>query len=593
MRCAAIAFAFIVGGLLVGAPLAVMVTQSLRADLVETEDARYVGQETDGDASYRTDDGKVVRGVTIRVHGETDVRFIPREAILREARIFSFVHYKGVLTGAGERNMLLATVALAGASTLLALLLGLPFGLLLGATDLPGRRVLETASVLPLVLPPVLLAIATYHDLLVVKPEFLRAVIVFGLCLFPLVSLLVARAIRATGADALDAALVQVPPRTALLRVALGPALPGAAMGSLLAFAFVVSDFAVPDFLGVTTAQNTITVYANAVFSRWNNAGDAGAATAAGMPATALALAAFAAVLWVERRRAASTVQGDFRPPDPLPLGRARRPLLVAALLLLGLSLLWPAYRHLETASGAHYGDPVASGGANPQVKVEARTKPKSLADGLRKGLNHPGIGKSALLSIKLAGAGALLALLAALLLVEAGRMAPRLDKVLLILCFLPVAAPPMSFAVGYVKLWGPSTWEYYPVVLLAARLLPFAAFAVRTARLRLAPELLEAGAVAGLSGPRRHFRITLPLLAPAMGLGFLLAFLFGLREVDALVFTKSGSATMPVQLYNMIHFGYDVQVGGLSFLWMTAVGLLLLLLALLIPHKGTGRRRR
>lgn len=577
MQRATVALALLLGVLLVGAPLAVMVAQSLTADLVETKDRSFLGQKTDSDAQK----------VTIRVSGETDFRGIPRGEIVRESRVFSLVHYKGVLTGAGERNMFLATVALAGASTLLALLLGLPFGLLLGATDLPFRRFLETASVLPLVLPPVLLAIATYHDLLPVRPQFLRAVIVFGLCLYPLVSLLVGKALRATGADALDAARVQVPPATALFRVALGPALPGAAMGALLAFAFVVSDFAVPDFLGVTTAKNTIVVYANAVFSRWNNDGDAGAATAAGMPATALALSAFAAVLWIEKKRAASTVHGDFRSPEPLPLGRARRPLFAAALLLLGLSLVWPAARHLETASGAHYGEEVASGGVRTQVVPDARTKPHSLVDGLRKGLRHDGVGESALLSVKLAGGGALLALLAALLLVEAGRIAPRLDRVFLILCFLPIAVPPMSLAVGFVKLWGPTrvSGQYFPSILLAARLLPFAAFAVRTARLRLAPELLEAGAVAGLSGLRRYVRLTLPLLAPAAGLGFLLAFLFGLREVDALVFTKSGAETMPVRLYNMIHYGYDVQVGGLSFLWTAAVGLLLLLLAILVPR--------
>lgn len=578
MRGATVALAVIVGGLLVGAPLGVMIAQSLTADVVETSDGRvYVGQKTDSDES----------GVTFRVKGETDSRLLPRDEIVRDERKLSLVHYRGVLTGPRERNMLLATLALAGASTLLALLLGLPLGLLLGATDVPFRRFLESASVLPLVLPPVLLAIATYHDLLPVKPPFLRAVFVFGLSLYPLVSLLVARALRATGAEALDAARVQVPPATALLRVALGPALPGAAAGALLAFAFVVSDFAVPDFLGVTTAQNTIVVYANAVFSAWSNDGDAGAATAAGMPATALALLAFACVLWIEAKRAATTVHGDFRPPDPLPLGRARRPLLLAALLLLGLSLLWPAYRNLETASGAHYGEEVATGGVKKQVIPEARTKPRSLWDGLRKGVRHDGVGKSALLSVKLSGAGALLALLVALLLVEAGRLAPRMDRVFLLLCFLPIAVPPMSLAVGFVKLWGPALvkQDYFPSFLLAARLLPFAAFAVRTGRLRIAPELLEAGAVAGLGGLARYFRLTLPLLAPAAGLGFLVAFLFGLREVDALVFTKSGAETMPVRLYNMIHYGYDVQVGGLSLLWTAAVGLLLLILALLVPR--------
>jgi iron(III) transport system permease protein len=574
----AVLLALLVVAVLVAAPIAVMVGESLTADLVETRDGRrFLGQAKDSDE----------RGVTIRARGETTSRLVPRAEIVREARVVSIVHYRDVLGGPGERSMFLATVALAGASTLLALLLGLPLGLLLGATDLPGRRFLETASVLPLVLPPVLLAIATYHDLLPLRPEFLRAVAVFGLSLFPLVSLLVARAVRATGADAFDAARVQAPTRTAILRVALGPSLPGAAAGALLAFAFVVSDFAVPDFLGVTTAKNTIVVYANAVFSYWNNDGDAGAAAAAGMPATLLALAAFAAVLLVEARRTASTIRGDFRPPDPLPLGRAKWPLLLAVALLLAVSLLWPALRHLETAGGAHYGDPVAAAGLRTQLAEDARSKPLSTLDGLRKGLRHDGVGRSATLSLALAGGGALVALLAALLLVEAGRISPRLDRFLLVLSFLPIAVPPMSFAVGFVRLWGPANTAgtLFPALLLGARLLPFTAFAVRAARLRLAPELLEAGAVAGLSPLGRYLRLTLPLLGSGMGAGFLLAFLFGLREVDSLVFTKSGAETLPVRLYNMIHYGYDVQVGGLSFLWSAGVALLLLVLALVAPR--------
>ena len=67
----------------------------------------------------------------------------------------------------------------------MALLIGLPLGMLFGATDLPGRRLFEPLlGALPLVLPPILLAIATYHDLLErLEPEFLRAVLVFGLTL--------------------------------------------------------------------------------------------------------------------------------------------------------------------------------------------------------------------------------------------------------------------------------------------------------------------------------------------------------------------------------------------------------------------------
>ena len=571
-----VTFTLLFLGIVVIAPIATMTVRSLRIDYVETRAGeRLIGQVKSSDDV----------AVAIRVHGESVTKSIPRAEVLREGRIWSLRQYDGLLTEPGRQAMLAATLLLAGASALIALIIGLPIGLLLGITDLPGRRALELASVLPLVLPPILLAIATYHDLVALRPVFLRAVVVFGLSLWPLVSLFTARAVRATGAEAIDAARVQARPREVLLRIALRPALPGAVAGALLAFAFVVSDFAVPDFLGVTTAKNTIRVYANAVFSAWQNDGDAGAATAVGMPATLLSIAAFSIVLLVERRRrGAATVGGAYREPEPVPLGGARIPALLLVVVVLLASLGWPMVRHLETAAGANFGNEVARAGATTRVVDTETGKPASLWEGMRRGVRHLGIGESTLNSLSLAAGGALLATLLALLLVEAGRGRPRLDRILTVVAFLPVAVPPMAFAVGWVTLFGNrfANQVHAPMLLLGARLLPFAAFALRAARARIDEDLLAAGAVAGLSPLRRALRITLPLIAPGVLLGLLLAFLFGLREVDAIVFTRQGGETLPVQLYNMIHFGYDVQVAGLSILWTGGVVLLLVIAALL-----------
>jgi len=556
-------------------PIGAMLFESVRADEVVTRSGeRIVGHVT----------SSAPDAVQIRPAFSTTTREISRAQVAREARTFSLHHYRGVLAGAGERHMLLATLAMAGASTLLAFFLGLAVGILLGATDLPFRRGLLLLSVLPLALPPVLLAIAAYRDLLAVRPEFLRAVLVFGFSLFPLVTLFTVRAIRACGADALDAARLATHPREAFLRAALAPALPGAAVGALLVFTFVVADFAVPDFLGVTTAKNTITVYANAVFRLWDLDGNAGAAAAAGMPCTVLALLAFLALAAVESRRGGATVRGAFREPDPLPLGRWRIPALLLVLAVLALALVLPAVRHLQTASGVHYDSPVARAGANPQNVVQDPQRPTGIVDGLRKGITHDRTGPSVSKSLLLGGGGALLALLFAFLLVELGRVAPRFDRALALLTFLPLAVPPMLLAVGWAKVFGPLTrLEAFPILLLGARLLPFAAFALREARGRLDPAYFEAGSVAGLPPLRRSLRIALPLLFPAAVTGGLCAFLFGLREVDALIFTRTGAATLPVQIYGLIHYGKDVEVGALSFLWTAALSLFLIILRLLL----------
>ena len=576
--------------LLVVLPLGSMVGQSLLVGEVRLKNGEvFRGQMLGADEKY----------VRIRPRAEGRTREFRHSEVASSGNVLAFDNYDGILAGRVERTMLLGTIALAGVSTLIAFLIGFPLGILFGVCNLPGRRGLEIVTALPIVLPPILTAIGSYHDLVHFQPAFLRAALVFALTLYPLVSLFTARALRATGADAIDAARVHAPPRDVLFRVALRPALPGAAAGALLVFVFVVSDFAVPDFLGVTTAKNTIVVYANAVFRAWRNDLDAGRATAMGMPVTLLALVGFALVLGIEKRRGAATLGGDFRAPHPLPLGRAKWPALFFVLAVVAAALLWPAKGHWETARGDHFGEEVMLAGAAQQAKPDdpprlkpddPRARPSSLIDGMRRGMRHPRVKESTLTGVGLSAGGALLAVLVALLATEAGRGRRRLDRVLLVLCFLPIAVPPMSLAVGWVKCfgqeWAASRWG--PSLLLAARLLPFATFAVRGARRRLDPELLEAGAVAGLAPLQRFVRITLPLVAPGAALGLLLAFLFGLREVDALVFTRLGGETLPVQLYNMIHYGFDVQVAALSLLWTGAVGLFLLGIAFL-----TGSRFR
>jgi len=587
MSRATVTAALLLLGLVVLAPLMRMVTASFRVDEVTLESGRvHHGMIRDSDAE----------GVMMRVHGEKTSRYFKRAEVVSEGRTWSLSNYRALFRSTAQGRMFLATLALAGASTLLAVLIGLPLGVLFSATDLPGRRVLEVVAAVPLVLPPILFAIATYYDLLAFEPPFLRAALVFGLTLYPLVSLFTARAVRATAADAFAAARLQATPREAFTRVVLGPALPGAAAGALLVFVFVIGDFAVPDFLGVTTAKNTINVYANEVFRAWKTETDAGRATAAGMPPTALALVAFAAVLLVERRRESVSLGEPDRAPDPLPLGRARLPALLLVGAVLAAALALPAWRHLEEAGGKHYGNPIATGGAGagaprapqnapPPADAGVDARPESMLDGLRRGMQHDRVGTAVLNSLLVAGGGALLAVLLALLLVEAGRAAPRLDAPLLVLAFVPVAVPPMSLAVGWVEFFGAerTSQRFFPILLMGARLLPFATLAVRASRRRLAPELLDAASVAGLTPARRFARVTLPLMAPGALLGLLLAFLFGLREVDAIVFTRTGAETLPVQLYGMIHYGYDVQVGALSFLWTAGVGLFLLLIALLL----------
>ena len=96
----------------------------------------------------RTTSGEVFRGL-ITFEDESKVAIRPRSTGRTEefdradvefaGTVLALDNYDGMFSGATERNMLLGTLALAGVSTLLALLIGLPLGLLFGACRFPGK----------------------------------------------------------------------------------------------------------------------------------------------------------------------------------------------------------------------------------------------------------------------------------------------------------------------------------------------------------------------------------------------------------------------------------------------------------------------
>ena len=304
-------------------------------------------------------------------------------------------------------------------------------------------------------------------------------------------------------------------------------------------------------------------------------------ATAAGMPATLLARPRVRRrATYVESRRDAATVAaGGFREPKPLPLGRwPDGPCLIAVRRSPCLrSSLWsgPAYRHLETTGGAHFGRPRGGGTAataGRSCRGRACEARQSIHGRPAQGPAHrPGRGEHAEQPL-LAGGGALVGVAPCALLCRsraepaapgpcaAGRCA-----------FLPVAVPPMSLAVGWVDALRPSAFAVEaltsPSCCWALRLLPFATFAVRAARRRdRAWELLEAGAVAGLvarSAPG-WLRITVPLLpCPGRRWASCSPSCSACARSTRSIFTRTGAETLPVQLYNMIHYGFRRPGGG------------------------------
>jgi putrescine transport system permease protein len=80
-------------------------------------------------------------------------------------------------------------------------------------------------------------------------------------------------------------------------------------------------------------------------------------------------------------------------------------------------------------------------------------------------------------------------------------------------------------------------------------------------------------------ASPARTFRsVTLPLIAPAMAAGFLLAFTISLDDFVIASFTSGpGSTTLPMRIYSQVRLGLTPEINAISTLLIGFVGLSLL----------------
>ena len=105
-----------------------------------------------------------------------------------------------------------------------------------------------------------------------------------------------------------------------------------------------------------------------------------------------------------------------------------------------------------------------------------------------------------------------------------------------------------------------------------------YVAITVRARAAGLNPQLEEAARDLGASafGAFRH--VTLPLLAPAIAAGAMLAFALSFDDLIVTSFNAGvGSTTLPIAIYSSIRFGVTPQINAISTIIVVVVSLVLL----------------
>jgi len=204
---------------------------------------------------------------------------------------------------------------------------------------------------------------------------------------------------------------------------------------------------------------------------------------------------------------------------------------------------------------------------------------------------------ESAWVSFKVAFASATLATLlgtaAAFALARFGRFRSRLLFSSMI--YAPLVMPEVIIGLSILLLLVALGVErgVWTVALAHATLTTCFVAVVVHARLLDFDRSLEEAAMDLGATPWTTFRtITLPLIAPSVAAGFLLAFTISLDDLVIASFTSGpGSTTLPMRIYSQVRLGVTPEINAVSTLLIGAVGGALLLVALALRPARGGRR--
>lgn len=472
-------------------------------------------------------------------------------------------------------GLLANSLGLALAVAILAALIGTGLAIYIHSGSDRWRRLVHHAYLLPLLIPPYIhalawMAIAGRRQVLeqaiglAIGPDrfalsaygFVPTVAVLVFAFAPIVTLLTLVGLEAIEPELVEQACLLRPSWPVACRILLPLVAPSALAGAGLVFVLSLLEYGVPSLL-------QFNVYVMEVYASFSQDNDPVRAVAV---AGALVLASATTLAGVQWGLKTNPLRGQPRRFPPLDteqwpsLARTAVQWAVAALFL---SVIGPV-AVLLFRTGA------------PAAFVAAL----------------PPAARDIALTLAVATAAASVATPIAVLTASALVRSKRLGASGWLLCTLPLAVPAPLTGIALIYVgnqpwldWGHGT----PLLLVLAhmaRLLPFAVFAAAAQVRRIDPALLEAVSLHNVGWWRRTLRVHAPLLAPAVMLSWLVMFVLSLGELGAsLMVAPPGQATLPMRIYNLMHYGATESVAALS-LMMLAVAAVTGAIAI-----GLGRR--
>lgn len=517
---------------------------------------------------------------------------------------FTFQHFLTVYTRPSTYQLVGTTATFSIGSTVVALLLGTVLAWLVERTDMPTRHVIRGLVILPMVMPPMLLAMAWalllspqigfFNQLLVNYGPFDAAplniysmpgmIFVQGMSLAPTAFLIVGPAIRNMDPALEEAAFASGAGTRHLLRHILLPLVSPSVLAVaayLLILGVVVFD--IPGTLGQPAG---IYVLSSVIV--------VGLQPTVGFPAygeiSALSMSFFLILLvlavmyyrYIGRGTRFATISGKGYRTRPFKLGRWRRPAAALAWVYFALVVVAPLCILLWTSLLPFYSG--VSADMLGQLTLENH---RTL---LTSGGFLDAVRNSVVIALLAATVVALLAALISWVVVRSKAPGRRL---LDIAAFTPLAVPSVliGMALIYVYLYLPVPIYGTIWIIAIAYITNYLSYGTRSLNgvmLQVHRDLEEAAQTSGASWLTTFRSVTLPLINPAIAAVWLWVVAHAMRELSAaLLLQGRGNAVLPVLLWDYWQGGRPT-VAAAAGVWL----ILGLLLFVVLWYAATRRSR-
>ncbi|MEV4257552.1 iron ABC transporter permease [Spirillospora sp. NPDC049652] len=478
---------------------------------------------------------------------------------------------------------LLHTLVVSAGVIVFALVVGGSMAWLVTRTNVPGRKFLAAALVVPYMLPSWTFALAWLtlfknersggqvgylQGAGISTPDWLAygpfpIIVTLGLHYYPFVLLLFGNALRRIDAQLEDSArILGAGGRTVLRRITLPLMLPALSSAVLLVLGRVLGTFGTPYILGLPSDYN---VLSTSLYHAIRDRSTGVASVLAGVIVLVGVLVVVVDTRLVREQRRFVTVGGKGAMDRRADLRRWRWPAFAVGMAVFLVSVAAPVLTLLLSTVTKTPGVFRADNFTLTFWIGEDIPGAVGFPHGVLRGSD---LYEAAWNSLRIVGIAALVCGFVGLLIGyvvvrgDGGRVSGFLRQV----SFLPYLVPGIAFAAACLSLFavrrGPVPALYGTVTLLVLVLvvthLPYSSRSGIAAMMQLGREPEEAAQVAGARWPVRMFRIIVPIQKGALVTGVVLPLVSGLKELSIVIMlTTSGTQLLTTLSIGLVDYGY------------------------------------